>query len=483
MSPLIVKYIHVKVKLFEKHILAPNFSNYDMRLLFGEDKIDVQVEGYVYAKQLNEVNQTIALNPQITLAPELINQVLTQRPILPTSTLDWRVLVNNYELEEIRAKHIVDLAQQYQPGETLFPLSLLDIWTPTGLTGTVEEQMLRARILELSQECDNYEDVVDAVIAISRKLIDEGLLEELICESVDRNILVDMNRRLVQQYPLLNSSVIHSLMWYHTLLLKTGGSNQWTLKRHFRELAVESYHPLILEALKQRVYCRVVVTPGHLQPDLSVSSGQSGGEKFAWKSVSIMKFLHGLTQAHYKDPTSQSTVPVIAFQERERTFKDATEEDAETEEVFFNRKNEGFMIVNGDLRKLYAMRPEALREMTFAQFVINYYRLQVHQKSLLQPQSDIGLESSEPVIGGNTRVPLFLKLANNIIMKKRSDTSRPVPLLLFSNGFDSYQARILFKPWRNLEEVATEGSEEESAQLRQNQLSLFPMSVFQRSLE
>ena len=196
-----------------------------------------------------------------------------------------------------------------------------------------------------------------------------------------------------------------------------------------------------------------------------------------------MKFLHGLTQAHYKDPTSQSTVPVIAFQERERTFKDATEEDAETEEVFFNRKNEGFMIVNGDLRKLYAMRPEALREMTFAQFVINYYRLQVHQKSLLQPQSDIGLESSEPVIGGNTRVPLFLKLANNIIMKKRSDTSRPVPLLLFSNGFDSYQARILFKPWRNLEEVATEGSEEESAQLRQNQLSLFPMSVFQRSLE
>ena len=43
MSPLILKYIHAKVKLFGKHILAPNFSNYDLRLDFGEGRFDVKI--------------------------------------------------------------------------------------------------------------------------------------------------------------------------------------------------------------------------------------------------------------------------------------------------------------------------------------------------------------------------------------------------------------------------------------------------------
>ena len=218
----------------------------------------------------------------------------------------------------------------------------------------------------------------------------------------------------------------------------------------------------------------MVVTPEHLQPE-------SGKGNSYWENVSLLKFLHGLSQAqHYKEPTSQSTVAVIASQGRERTFKEATEEDGETDEVFLNRKNEGFIIINGDLRKLYAKRPGALEEMTFAQFVITYYRLQHHQKAVLLPQSDIGQESSEPVIGGNTRAPLFLKLSNNIIMKKRVDSSRTVPLLLFSNSIDSYEDRILFKPWRNLEDVELEGSEEETVEQRQNRLSLFPMGVFPR---
>ena len=407
--------------------------------------------------------------------------MLTHGPILPTSTLDWRDLNNNYKLDEIRAKRIVKLAQQHQLGGSLFPLSILDIWTPSGLTSSVEEQLLKARVLELAQDGDNSEDVVNTIIAIIRKLSEEGLFEELISESIDHNILEDMKRKLVELYPQVCQSTINSLMWYHTLLLKTGGSNQWTLRRNVGESAVDSYHPLLLEALKHRVQFRVALTPEYLQPECSGSTVRSGEGKMAWTNVTVLKFLHGLSQSHYKEPTSQSTVPVIACQEQKRSFRDATEEDEETETVFFNRKNEGFIIINGDLRKLYAMRPDALREMTFAQFVINYYKLQSHQKALLQPRSDIGLESSEPVIGGNARAPLFLKLTNGIIMKKRNESSKPVPLLLFSNSVDSYEDRILFKPWRNLEDVTAEGSEEESAQQRQNQLALFPMSVFPSS--
>ena len=96
MSPLILKYVHAKVKLFEKHILGPNFSNYDLRLVFDEGRLNVKIEGYVYAKQFTQVNQQIAENPQLRLLPEVFSQVLMQVKTLPTATLDWRVLSNQY---------------------------------------------------------------------------------------------------------------------------------------------------------------------------------------------------------------------------------------------------------------------------------------------------------------------------------------------------------------------------------------------------
>ena len=307
------------------------------------------------------------------------------------------------------------------------------------------------------------------------------MFEELIFESIDPNILADMKSKLVAMYPQVCRATINSLLWYHTILLKTGGSNQWTSKRQFGELAVVPYHPLILEALKHRIQFRVAVTPEHLPPEFSDSSVQSGGENMTWTNVSILKFLHGLSGAHYKEPTSQTTVAIIACQEHQRSFKEATEEDEEIDEIFFNRKNEGFIIINGDLRKLYAMRPDALQEMTFAQFVISYYRKHSDQKALLNPQSNIGPESDEPIVGGFSRAPLFMKLTNNIIMKKRTDGSRPVPLLLMSNSVDLYEGRLLFQPWRNLDEVVGEVTEAELLQQKENRLALFPTSVFSKS--
>ena len=75
-----------------------------------------------------------------------------------------------------------------------------------------------------------------------------------------------------------------------------------------------------------------------------------------------------------------------------------------------------------------------------------------------------------------------MKLTNNIIMKKRTDRSRPVPLLLMANSVDAYEQRFLFQPWTSLDEIVAEGSEDEVVQQRQNQLSLFPLSVFPKSV-
>ena len=134
--------------------------------------------------------------------------------------------------------------------------------------------------------------------------------------------------------------------------------------------------------------------------------------------------------------------------------------------------------MNGDFRKLYAKRPPAVESMTMAQFVTQYYKKRREQSAVIDPNTDIGQESNEPIVGGDTRAPKFLKLSNKIIMKKRSDRSKPIPLLLPFNTLDDYGHRMLFQPWRTAAELLIASTEEEKLQQKQNRLALFPMSIF-----
>ena len=74
-----------------------------------------------------------------------------------------------------------------------------------------------------------------------------------------------------------------------------------------------------------------------------------------------------------------------------------------------------------------------------------------------------------------------MKLANGIILKKREEKNLPVPMLLPSNTLDKYGERMLFTPWRTLEELLREDTEEEDQQIKENRLALFPMSKFPNS--
>ena len=193
-----------------------------------------------------------------------------------------------------------------------------------------------------------------------------------------------------------------------------------------------------------------------------------------------MKFLHGISKDKFEEPVSQATVTVITSQEEFR-FKDSNERDEECDDIFVNSKNESYIIANGDLRKLYAKRPPIMEEMTFAEFVTRYYRKQHHQQAAINPQSDVGDESNEPIVGGSLRAPFAMKLSNSIIMKKRAEKSRPIPLLVQSKVLDDYGEHILFQPWRNLDEVGQGGCREDKEKQRQNRLELFPLSLFPQS--
>ena len=184
----------------------------------------------------------------------------------------------------------------------------------------------------------------------------------------------------------------------------------------------------------------------------------------------------------YDEPASQFTVSVISSQEQEFNFKESDEKDEECDDIFINSKEESFIIGNGDLRKLYIKRPPAMEQMTFVQFVIDYYRKKPRQQAIIDPETGVGEESDTQVVGGGElRAPLFMKLSNTIIMKKRSEKTRPIPVLRHLNTANSYGKRMLFQPWRSFEELVEGQSDEDKERQQRNRLTLFPMSIFPKS--
>ena len=479
MSPVILNYIHTKAKLFIKHIVAPNFSEYNLRLEIDNGGLQVQIQGFLYTKQFNQVNKLIAETPQTKLVPEIISRVVKEINVLPTTSLDWRYLCKNYKLEELRAKQIIEIAQRCQVGNVASPLSLINVWTPSGWNVSENEKVLRFRVEQLSQEVSSDDDVEEAIVAITKSLLDEGLFEEIAYEEIDREIRQSMKESLTQVCNNRDPLSLNALLWYHTLLLRTGGSNQWTLRRGCGETLIIPYHPILLEALEQQVEVKVAMVGEHLQAKLD----QSGSELMAgtaWKELSLLKFLNGICLNNY-ELNSQHIVNVIASQQHEYNFRDSNERDEECDDIFTNSKGESFIITNGDLKKLYMKRPPSMQAITFAQFAISFYKMNPRQPSIIDEQTGVGRETDEPIVGGgDLTLPTYMRLSNGIIMKKRSDPSRHVLLLLKYRETDDYGSRLMFQPWSEIGDLAGNQNDEDKKIQEQNRLAMLPMSLLPR---
>ena len=480
MAPIILKYIHAKAKLFVKHIIAPHYSSYDLKLRFHTDKLRVQIEGYLWPKQFDMINQSMAEYPETSILPDVVDEVTENKGSLPTATLCWREISETYEIEEIRAKNIVEVAKQYQVDGDICPLSLINIWTPGEWSPSDGEQSLRARALELSHQRAADENVEEAIVDIASILMEEGLSEELISEHINIDILRSLKLKLIEKCPQRPVGTMNALMWYHILLLKTGGRNQWTVKRNCGETQVVPYLPLLLEALQEKMNVRIALTEEYLTVDTREHGSHSERlmAGFDWTEVSTLEFLHGLSIANFEEQVSETTVAIMTNQEEEQSFRESTEKDEEVDDVFVNSKDERYIIINGDIRKLYSKRPPAVESMTLAQFTTQYYKKRREQNAVIDPNTNIGQESNDPIVGGETRAPTFMKLRNQIIMKKRSARSQPIPLLLPLNTLDDYGQHLLFQPWRTAADLLEENTEEDKLQQKQNRLALFPRSIF-----
>ena len=479
MAPIIVKFLHAKVQLILKHIIEPNYSNYDLKMVFSGTKMEVKMVGYVYSAQFDDVNKVIANTTPSKLPLNIIGEVINQRVVIPTASLDWKEVHQRYGIEELAAKHTIAVAKQYQIGQELYPLSCLDMWSAESWKPTEAEMILRRRAVELSQMRSKGENSEDAMIQITQSLVEEGLFEDLVTENIDAAIIKDLKQRLYDLNPEQDNNSLKTLLWYHVLLLKTA-AKEWTLKRGCGETQVTPYHPLLLSTVQNRVKVKLVMEGESFE---SVCEGDIECEGDVcppfWKEITVLEFLSCIMLDNYEDLASSSTIKLITSPEQQFNFTEATERDEEVDEVFTNTKTEAFVISNGDLRKLYTKRPPAMKNMTFAQFAVEYYKKRSHQKAVIDPTSGLGEESEDQVVGSDEMAPKAMQLSNMIIMKRRT-RDLPVPLLMFTNALDNYGEQILFQPWVALEELTNVRTDEEKRERQRRQLELFPLAVFPR---
>ena len=101
-APLVLNFVYGKLKLLVKHILAPTYSNWDLRLIFHSREWTVELEGYLYSQQFDELNVKIA---QEGLTHEdTIKSILSQKALMPTVCLNEKQLSETHGLDEARAK-------------------------------------------------------------------------------------------------------------------------------------------------------------------------------------------------------------------------------------------------------------------------------------------------------------------------------------------------------------------------------------------
>ena len=473
MAPIVLSYLQCKIKLFIKNIIIPNYTNHDLTLQFSRDCWIVEIVGYVYSKEFTQANCEIAANPQLITSTEIINRIMENQASLPTVTLHWEELAHQYRIDEARAKKIIATVKRCQQCQEASPLSVLDMWTGQQMALTDAEKVLRARAVLLSQQVSDDYDQEKQIIYVTQKLLDEGLFEDLETESVEKGVIQDMKNKLYNLNPQRPSPSLNALVWYHTLIFKTAKYKSWTLKRKCGETKISPYHPLLVEATDNYVRVETVIGGDHIKYENTEGPGP-------WTEVNILEFLYSIMVKNDSYLVSSTTVNVIATPDLEHCFLESTERDEEVDDIFVNRKNETYIVSNGDLAKLYSKRPGGVEAMTFAEFVKEYYIDRWGNHAIIDPETGLGGESADVIVGGRALAPLYMQLTNRKVMKKRTraEKDKPVPLLLHNNALSDYGERILFKPWRSKEQLLNEISDVEKSRCRQIRLQLFPLGVF-----
>ena len=379
---------------------------------------------------------------------------------------------------------MVALAEKHQMDGPAQPLSLVIMQTPKGVKASRDEIFLRGRAVQLGQMISRAG--TEAIKDVATKLMEEGLADMEIDDEVVR-ILQDQGFGT-----LITLSEGQMVIAYHSLLRRTGIPGSWTFPRDVGENKVVPFLPHLLEVTQMPMKADTVTNGEayHTEENfLREDIAKLIEEPENWTEVSILEFFNSALpkRSQVRGLKSQPIVQVTSMRDPKLKWRDACDNDeVRGEEVFVSQPGgKSYVRRDTDIRVLYEGRPEPMQRMRLGQLASEYRVMQRTHKeteairSKIDDQTGLGLPSSSLVAGTDeTLAPQAMMMANGRIMAKRNSDSKAVIHLLLHGTASKYVNCLLWSPWQQLEDIATDQNEEETDDQKKTRLSIFPMSVF-----
>ena len=155
-----------------------------------------------------------------------------------------------------------------------------------------------------------------------------------------------------------------------------------------------------------------------------------------WREINVLDFIHSSlpNECKISGLTGQSIVPIITSRNSDLIWREAVDSDNQKgEEIFTSTAEKEYVRTDGDIRKLYEMRPEPMKQMTLGQFASEYRLLYQSwhgyeaAKSTIDEQSKLGPNSRQLVAGTmDIWAPQTMMLSNGGVMKKRDEKAAKV---------------------------------------------------------
>ena len=425
----------------------------------------------------------------------MVAGLLKKTSEMETCSLDVTHLCNTYNLDQVQAKAVVEVARRFltTPRTYNHPVSLIDMWSPPHLSPSTTEHHLRElAIMEAAKYPDNW-TALQIIEVVYKKLNEHGLQPCLDYDPAWRALI----RKCLKKVSGITSRNIDAVEHYHVFLWKT--VEGWTYRRNQQEMQVTApYNPHVLGVLQAQM---IALSQFHGEPfDCPLPRQERLDGRLAgmtgsfedWKEINVLQFLSDTLEKPLNGPTSQDTTAV-------RTSKDVPswswvpineESRASGETVFVDVNVQELVMRTSKVEKDYENRPIGADPLSFAQFACDYRKLRGQQlvsyKKKLEELGNgpMGPESDKLIAGTHMKAPLFMELTDSSIMKMHSKETWQDKRVIIrkpsqDQSLDSKTKVMLYCPWRRMERDLTkekvDSADKHACDIRR--LQLFPNST------
>ena len=101
-APIVLQFAKAKVGLLVKHAISQQYKNWDLNINFKRDEWSVDLAGFLYSSEYEEINKKIAREG--ASLPEIVEAITSKPELQPTASLDKERVAKQYRLNAEEAE-------------------------------------------------------------------------------------------------------------------------------------------------------------------------------------------------------------------------------------------------------------------------------------------------------------------------------------------------------------------------------------------